>query len=304
MLRAVPPPSIRSSAKRGHDRAGDRILFFLPWLDRSPVKSIRYRGTLYKSWLAAFVVVFLMLGYLGVQDHRLGPVPRLADFWIRATSLPGSRASHDPLLPVLPADAVVHGARPGEAGPRPRDGEGRMRRLLFALLLVGFTALRGARGGQRLSRSTARRTRPATSPACRPARALRQLLHQLPRPQYMRYNRLTDLGLTEAQIRDNLMFTGERVGDTMQMAMERKVARMVRRAAARPLGGHARARRRLAVHVPAHLLPRPGYGQRLEQRVFPNAAMPHVLWQGEWGQAWRRAASRRATRSTTPCATW
>jgi len=43
------------------------ILFFLPWLDRSPVKSIRYRGTLYKSALAMFVVVFLVLGYLGTE---------------------------------------------------------------------------------------------------------------------------------------------------------------------------------------------------------------------------------------------
>ena len=42
------------------------IFFALPWLDRSPVKSIRYRGALYKSWLAAFVVSFLILGYLGV----------------------------------------------------------------------------------------------------------------------------------------------------------------------------------------------------------------------------------------------
>jgi ubiquinol-cytochrome c reductase cytochrome b subunit len=30
------------------------------------VKSIRYRGTLYKSWLAAFVISFVILGYLGV----------------------------------------------------------------------------------------------------------------------------------------------------------------------------------------------------------------------------------------------
>ena len=42
------------------------IFFFLPWLDRGAVKSIRYRGTLYKSWLAAFVISFLILGYLGV----------------------------------------------------------------------------------------------------------------------------------------------------------------------------------------------------------------------------------------------
>jgi ubiquinol-cytochrome c reductase cytochrome b subunit len=42
------------------------IFFVLPWIDRSPVRSIRYRGTLYKAWLAVFVVSFLVLGYLGV----------------------------------------------------------------------------------------------------------------------------------------------------------------------------------------------------------------------------------------------
>jgi ubiquinol-cytochrome c reductase cytochrome b subunit len=42
------------------------IFFALPWLDRGAVKSIRYRGTTYKAWLALFVVSFLILGYLGV----------------------------------------------------------------------------------------------------------------------------------------------------------------------------------------------------------------------------------------------
>jgi len=43
------------------------ILFFLPWLDRSPVKSIRYRGPLCKIMLALFVVSFFVLGWLGTQ---------------------------------------------------------------------------------------------------------------------------------------------------------------------------------------------------------------------------------------------
>ena len=43
------------------------IYFFLPWIDRSPVKSIRYKGPLYKTALAMFVVAFLHLGYLGTQ---------------------------------------------------------------------------------------------------------------------------------------------------------------------------------------------------------------------------------------------
>jgi len=43
------------------------ILFFLPWLDRSPAKSIRYRGWMYKTALAVFVASFILLGYLGVK---------------------------------------------------------------------------------------------------------------------------------------------------------------------------------------------------------------------------------------------
>jgi ubiquinol-cytochrome c reductase cytochrome b subunit len=43
------------------------ILFFLPWLDRSPVKSIRYRPGWHKGLYAIFVVFFIVLGYLGIQ---------------------------------------------------------------------------------------------------------------------------------------------------------------------------------------------------------------------------------------------
>jgi ubiquinol-cytochrome c reductase cytochrome b subunit len=43
------------------------IFFLLPWLDRSPVKSIRYKGPITKAAIAVFVVVFFVLGYLGTQ---------------------------------------------------------------------------------------------------------------------------------------------------------------------------------------------------------------------------------------------
>jgi len=51
--------------------ASTLIIALLPWLDRSPVKSIRYRGPLYKGFLTAFIVSFFILGYLGM----LGPTP-------------------------------------------------------------------------------------------------------------------------------------------------------------------------------------------------------------------------------------
>ncbi|MET0067378.1 MAG: cytochrome b N-terminal domain-containing protein [Candidatus Thiodiazotropha sp.] len=67
ILRAV--PSIAGSAFPGVLAmfASILIMFFLPWLDRSPVKSIRYKGMITKVMLGLFVVDFIMLGYLGTQ---------------------------------------------------------------------------------------------------------------------------------------------------------------------------------------------------------------------------------------------
>ena len=67
VLRAVPPmfgsqfPGVLAMG------ASLLILFFLPWLDRSPVKSIRYRSPIYKWVLGVFVISFVMLGWLGMQ---------------------------------------------------------------------------------------------------------------------------------------------------------------------------------------------------------------------------------------------
>ncbi|HEY4972954.1 MAG TPA: cytochrome bc complex cytochrome b subunit, partial [Steroidobacteraceae bacterium] len=44
--------------------------FFLPWLDRSPVKSMRYRGWISKTFLALFTISFLVLMYLGMQPAQ------------------------------------------------------------------------------------------------------------------------------------------------------------------------------------------------------------------------------------------
>ena len=67
ILRAVPP--ILGSQFPGVVAMGAAIvlMFFLPWLDKSPVKSIRYRGNIYKAALALFVVSFIGLSYLGTQ---------------------------------------------------------------------------------------------------------------------------------------------------------------------------------------------------------------------------------------------
>ncbi len=63
ILRAIP------SQFGGVVAMGAAVLLFcfLPWLDRSPVKSIRYRGWNYKIALALFTVSFIVLGWLGIQ---------------------------------------------------------------------------------------------------------------------------------------------------------------------------------------------------------------------------------------------
>ena len=50
---------------------GTMVFFLLPWLDKGEVRSIRYRGWIYKTALGLFVVSFLILGYLGL----LPPTP-------------------------------------------------------------------------------------------------------------------------------------------------------------------------------------------------------------------------------------
>jgi ubiquinol-cytochrome c reductase cytochrome b subunit len=67
VLRAVPPmlgsqfPGVVAMG------AATMLLFALPWLDRSPVKSIRYRGPYFKIALGLFVISFIGLGWLGMQ---------------------------------------------------------------------------------------------------------------------------------------------------------------------------------------------------------------------------------------------
>lgn len=63
ILRAIPNKLLGVVAMGG----SIFVLFLLPWLDRSPVRSIRYKGWMYKTALAIFVVSFLSLGYLGMQ---------------------------------------------------------------------------------------------------------------------------------------------------------------------------------------------------------------------------------------------
>jgi ubiquinol-cytochrome c reductase cytochrome c1 subunit len=101
---------------------------------------------------------------------------------------------------------------------------------------------------------------------------------------YMRYNRLKDIGLTEQQIKDNLLFAGEKVGDTMKVAMNPKDAKKWFGVAPPDLSVEVRARG--ADWVYAYM--RGFYRDETtptgwNNTVYDKVAMPHVLYelQGE-----------------------
>lgn len=102
----------------------------------------------------------------------------------------------------------------------------------------------------------------------------------------MRYNRLTDLGLTEQQIRDNLMFTADKVGDPMRIAMSVKDAKEWFGAMPPDLSVIARARS--SHDGPGtdwlYTFLRTFYRDESKatgwnNAAFPNVGMPHVLWE-------------------------
>jgi len=97
--------------------------------------------------------------------------------------------------------------------------------------------------------------------------------------QYMRYNRLTDLGLTEQQIRDNLMFATDKFGSTMTVAMSKADATAWFGAPPPDLSVEARVRGADWLYSYLNGFYRdektPSGWNNL---VFPNVAMPHVLW--------------------------
>lgn len=68
ILRAVPNKFIGLTAMA----AAIAFMFVLPWLDRSPVRSIRYKGVWSKIAIVVFVISFIGLGYLGI--HSVSPL--------------------------------------------------------------------------------------------------------------------------------------------------------------------------------------------------------------------------------------
>ncbi len=99
--------------------------------------------------------------------------------------------------------------------------------------------------------------------------------------KYVRYNRLAaDLGLTEQQLIDNLMFTGERPFDTMRIAMQPEDAKRWFGVAPPDLSLIARSRGTDYIYTFLRsFYADPAKATGVNNMVLPGTAMPHVLWE-------------------------
>jgi len=99
--------------------------------------------------------------------------------------------------------------------------------------------------------------------------------------QYVRYNRLAqDLQLSEQQVIDNLMFTGERPFDTMAIAMRPEDSERWFKVSPPDLSLIARSRGTDYIYTFLRsFYAAPGRPTGVDNTVLPGTAMPHVLWQ-------------------------
>lgn len=122
---------------------------------------------------------------------------------------------------------------------------------------------------------------------------------------YMRFNRLKDIGLTEQQIKDNLLFTTDKVGETMKVAMDPKNAKDWFGGVPPDLTLIARSRADISKGSgPDYLYTYLRTYYRDDTKAsgwnnlaFPNVSMPHVLWelQGERKPIYGEAISHGKT---------
>jgi ubiquinol-cytochrome c reductase cytochrome c1 subunit len=150
---------------------------------------------------------------------------------------------------------------------------------LFAAAALALAAPAMASGGADLRMERAPASRLDDASLQRGARTFVNYCLNCHSAKYMRYNRLTDLGLTEDQIRDNLILGDAKIGDVMTVAMRPADAKAW--FGVQPPDLTVISRVRGADWLYSYFLGfyrDEGAPTGWNNLVFPNVGMPHVLW--------------------------
>lgn len=253
------------------------ILFVLPWLDKSPVKSIRYKGTFSRIAIIVLAAVFVILGYLGVQPSTPGRTT-LAQvctfiyfayfigmpFWTRREKcLPVPERVRDTGL----SKTLVWGGL-----------------LLFVVLVVVSikavaAAAGGACGAVPCAEPPADFTITDQKSLQRGAKYFANYCMGCHSAQYSRYGRVADdLAIPETAMLENLVFTDQKIGDLMTISMAPEDSKKWFGAAPPDLSLTARSRSPEWLYT--YLLTFYEDASRptgVNNKVFPNVAMPHAM---------------------------
>jgi ubiquinol-cytochrome c reductase cytochrome c1 subunit len=117
--------------------------------------------------------------------------------------------------------------------------------------------------------------------------------------QYMRYSGLTAIGLSEAQIRDNLMFTADKVGEAMRSNMSVKEGKQWFGVAPPDLSVIARSRGPDWLYTYLRTFYRdPKAATGWNNAVFPNVGMPHALWMLQGERAYEKGEWKEISKGT------
>jgi ubiquinol-cytochrome c reductase cytochrome c1 subunit len=167
-----------------------------------------------------------------------------------------------------------------------------MRALVFIFLITPLAALATA-GGYRLDRSP-HDLRDLVSLQAGARTYVNYCLgcHGV---QFMRYKGLTELGLTEAQIKENLLFSADKIGDAMKVSLDPKEGKTWFGVAPPDLSVVARSRGADWLYTYLRTFYRdPKTTTGWNNAVYPNVAMPHALWTLQGERGWD-AKERRLT---------
>jgi ubiquinol-cytochrome c reductase cytochrome b subunit len=253
------------------------IPFLLPWLDRSPVKSWRYRGNLNKVMLVLFVASFLILGVLGVKSptpERTVLAQICSVFYFAFFLLMPIWSSLDKVKPV-PERVTTNGGIGfwGSMGALA---------LIAALTIIPLKAVGAESAHACGSIPCDEFTADPSDKASLQSGAQLYMnycmgCHSL---QYSRYNRVAkDLGIPEDLMQEHLIFDPEvQIGELMENAMDERLAKVWYGVNPPDLTLVARARQPEWLYTYLRNFYRDDsrpYG--VNNRVFKDVGMPHVM---------------------------
>lgn len=271
MLRAVPDKLMGFITMA----AAIAILFALPWLDRSPVKSIRYKGKVWLTMILLFCASFIILGVLGVK----APTPArtflaqicTAFYFVFFVGMPWW--SKWDTFKEPPERVTMQGL-----------GFGPFFKGLIVVLILSAVPLIAVGAESEYHCGTIECEHIELDPTDHAslqngAKWYMNFCYGCHATQYARYGRVaTDLGIPESVMMDNLVFGEQKIGDLMEISMTGEDAKEWFGVAPPDLTLVSRARSPEWVYTYLkNFYADESRPMGVNNKVFPNVGMPHVL---------------------------